>query len=122
LLRRLRQFGFDRPIDVPFAIRRIEAAGPANGTMATRRLSVNDARDTVVTLLFSKRTKPDFSAASRTARLSGDQGLSEEITTNEGIPGKAALRSLPSQNPIQATNHAAGRRTALHRPAAYGCY
>jgi hypothetical protein len=55
----LGQFDFDRASDVTFAIRRIEAAAPASGMMAAIRLSVpvDDARDTVVTLLFSKRTE-----------------------------------------------------------------
>jgi hypothetical protein len=99
LLRRLRQFDFDRAIDASIALRRIEAVAPASGTMATRRLSVNDARDTVVTLLFSKRTKLDFSAASQTVSLSGEQGLSEEIPTNEGVPGGAAASLFAKSKP-----------------------
>jgi hypothetical protein len=99
LLRRLRQFDFDRAIDASIALRRIEAAAQASGTVATRRLSVNDARDTVVTLLFSKRTKLDFSAAPRTVRLSGEQGLSEEIPTNKGAPGRAAASLFAKSKP-----------------------
>jgi hypothetical protein len=88
----LGQFDFDRASDVTFAIRRIEAAAPASGMMAAIRLSVpvDDARDTVVTLLFSKRTELDYSVAPQTVRLSGEQGPSEEIPTNEDVLARAA--------------------------------
>jgi hypothetical protein len=73
-------------------MRRIEPAAPASGTMTATRLSipVDDARDTVVTLLFSKRTELDFSVASQTVRLSGEQGLSEQIQANEDVLARAA--------------------------------
>jgi hypothetical protein len=88
----LGQFDFDRASDVTFAIRRIEAAAPASGIMAAIRLSVpvDDARDTVVTLLFSKRTELDFSVAPQTVRLSGEQGPSEQIPTSEDVLTRAA--------------------------------
>ena len=60
--------------------------------MAATGLSVpvDDARDTVVTLLFPKRTELDFSVASQTVRLSGEQGLSEQIQANEDVLARAA--------------------------------
>jgi hypothetical protein len=56
--------------------------------MAVTRLSVNDAWDTVVTLLFSNRAELDFSVVSPTVSLSDEQGLNEEALINEDVPGR----------------------------------
>jgi hypothetical protein len=69
--------------------------------MAVTRLSVNDAWNTVVTLLLSKRAESDFSAAPPRVSLSGEQPLCEEIFTNDDVLGRKASLIVQSRQQVQ---------------------